>query len=182
MAISLRALGREAEAQEAERRARETGRGAFRAAGLPPKPSERVDELVKHGEALVAQMQYAEAIPLLERATQLAPDSLDAWFSLGIAHNELEHWQEALPVWERVLSISPRSVAAWNHKGNVLNNLKRYEEALTAYDCALNADYAHAIRYDAAFWSNRARVLRALGREVEAQEAERQPRERPWPW
>ncbi len=43
-----------------------------------PPPSRRsrretVDDLLTRGKALMAQKKYAEALPLFERATQLAP-------------------------------------------------------------------------------------------------------------
>src|SRR5579872_1511198 len=48
-------------------------------------PTESADVLIARGKALVQQQNYAAAIPLLERATQLAPDSFDAWSNLGFA-------------------------------------------------------------------------------------------------
>ena len=54
-------------------------------APVAPQPSESVDDLLTRGKALNAQKQYAEALPLFERATQLAPDSFEAWANLGYA-------------------------------------------------------------------------------------------------
>jgi tetratricopeptide (TPR) repeat protein len=57
---------------------------------------------------------------------------------------------------------------AWGTKGRALEGLKRYAEALAAFDHAveLNNAYAYGL-------NGRARVLRALGRVAEAEEAER---------
>ena len=52
-------------------------------APVAPQPTEDVDDLLTRGKALMAQKQYAEALPLFERATQLAPGSFDAWANLG---------------------------------------------------------------------------------------------------
>ena len=52
-------------------------------APVAPQPTESVDDLLTRGKALMAQKQYAEALPLFERATQLAPGSFDAWANLG---------------------------------------------------------------------------------------------------
>ena len=49
--------------------------------------------------------------------------------------------------------------------------LKRYDEALAAYDRALALDPKYAFA-----WNNKGIALRALGREAEAQEAERHAR------
>jgi tetratricopeptide (TPR) repeat protein len=52
------------------------------AATAGPQPSESADDLVARGKALSAQQKFADALPLFERATQLAPRSFDAWFNL----------------------------------------------------------------------------------------------------
>ncbi len=58
-------------------------------APIAPQPSESADDLLTRARALIAQKKYAEALPLLERATQLAPGSFDAWANLGLARNEM---------------------------------------------------------------------------------------------
>ena len=61
---------------------------------------------------------------------------------------------------------------AGNNKGNALYGLKRYDEALAAYERATALDSTFALA-----WWNKGYPLRALGREAEAQEAERRAQE-----
>jgi tetratricopeptide (TPR) repeat protein len=128
-----------------------------------PQPSESADDLIARGKALAAQKQYAEAVPLFERATQLAPGDFDAWFQLGYSQAELGRWQEALVAYDRALTITPSSAASWTNKGNALYSLKRYAEALAAYERALAIDDTLAIR-----WTGKGSALNGLKRYDEA--------------
>jgi tetratricopeptide (TPR) repeat protein len=103
-----------------------------RDAASAPAPGASADDLIAHGKALVAKNQYAEAMPFFERATRLAPNSFDAWFSLGYVCNMLGRSEEALMAYERALALDPTNAAARNNKGNALWGLKRYGEALVA--------------------------------------------------
>lgn len=167
-----------------------------------PQPAERAEDLIARGRALNAQDQYAQALPLFERATQLAPASFDAWANLGYTDNMLQRWLEGLAAHDCALALDPNSVVAWDNKGAALNGLGRSAEALVACERALALDpnyalawigkgaalndlkrYAEALAaYDRALaldpnfaiaWTNKAIALRALGREAEAREAER---------
>jgi tetratricopeptide (TPR) repeat protein len=132
-------------------------------APVAPQPSEDMNDLLTRGKALIAQKQYAEALPLFERATQLAPGSFGAWANLGYVFGELNRWQEALTAFDRALALNDRNAAVWNNKGNALNELQRYAEALVALDraLALNPNLAQA-------WNNKGNALDELGRDEEA--------------
>jgi tetratricopeptide (TPR) repeat protein len=142
-------------------------------APVAPQPSEDMNDLLTRGKALIAQKQYAEALPLFERATQLAPGSFGAWANLGYVFGELNRWQEALTAFDRALALNDRNAAVWNNKGNALNELQRYaealdelgrdEEALAAYDRALALDPKNA-----GTWYNKGNALYDLKRYAEA--------------
>jgi tetratricopeptide (TPR) repeat protein len=168
-----------------------------------PQPEESAEDLVTRGKALSAKGQHREAIPLFERATQLTPQSFDAWHNLGYALNEIGRHADALAACDRALTIKPNNSSTWNNKGVALRELQRPQEALAAYEQALALDpkYANAWNrkgvalYDlkqyqdalvaldqavaldpkfAAPWLWKAIILRALGRTGEAEEANRQ--------
>jgi tetratricopeptide (TPR) repeat protein len=128
-----------------------------------PQTSESAADLVLRGRGLSAQKQYADAVPLFERATQLEPDNWEAWANLGYVLGELEHWQEELPAVERALTLKPSDAVGWYNKGRALYGLKRNEEALSAYDRALMLDPNNAFT-----WGNKGNVLRYLKRYDEA--------------
>ncbi len=128
-----------------------------------PRPTESADDLIARGKALQSQQRYAEAIPLLQRATQLAPRSFDAWFNLGICQNESKHYAEAIDSYDQAILLDPSSAASWHNKGNALWNLKRYSDALAAYERALALDPQSVIT-----WNNKGAALGDLQRHAEA--------------
>ena len=166
-------------------------------APVAPQPTEGVDDLLARGKALIGQKKYAEALPLFERASQLAPGSFEAWANLGYILNDLGRWQEALAACDRSLALDSSSGAEWTRKSFALIGLKRYDEALVACDRALALDpnlamawnnkgialnelkryddaivaYDRALALDPNFalaWSNKGAALDALGRPQEA--------------
>ncbi|HEX8732929.1 MAG TPA: toll/interleukin-1 receptor domain-containing protein [Ktedonobacterales bacterium] len=129
-------------------------------------PSESADDLNERGKALTAQQRYAEAVPLFERASQLAPTSFDAWANLGFLYGEVNRWPESLAACERAIALDQRSAASWNNKGRALFSLQRYPEALSAYDQALAIDTNLT-----AAWIGKGSVLNELSRSSEALDA-----------
>jgi tetratricopeptide (TPR) repeat protein len=71
-----------------------------------PQPDESADDLVTRGNALLSQERYVEALPLYQRATQLAPDSFDAWWSLANTLYKLKRYDEALAAYKEVVDIA----------------------------------------------------------------------------
>jgi tetratricopeptide (TPR) repeat protein len=128
---------------------------------VAPQPSESVDDLITRGRALNAQRHYAEALPLFQPATQLAPGSFDAWFNTGYTLELLEHYDEALVADEHATALDPKSNAASFNEGNARTGLGRYEEALAAYERNFDAN-------DARDWRGKGNALRNLSRYEEA--------------
>ncbi|HEY1390459.1 MAG TPA: toll/interleukin-1 receptor domain-containing protein [Ktedonobacterales bacterium] len=178
-------------------------------APVAPQATESVDDLLARGKALNAQKKYAEALPLFERASQIAPGSLDAWGNLGFILSEQGRWQESLTACDHALALDDKQASVWNNKGRALYNLKRYDEAIVACDRALArnpnsantwttkgaalgnlgryqeelAAYDRALALDpnhANAWNNKAISLRALGRTAEAEAAEKRAKELGW--
>jgi tetratricopeptide (TPR) repeat protein len=67
--------------------------------------SERAKHLVARGKALAAHHKYAEAVPLFERATQLAPRSIDAWANLGRVYAQTKQYGPALDADDHALNV-----------------------------------------------------------------------------
>jgi tetratricopeptide (TPR) repeat protein len=153
--------------------AEEAARRLVRAFGLTPageapipvipQPTESADDLLTRGKALKAQKKYAEAIPVFERATHLAPTSFEAWANLALALNETGCRGDDLQAYSRALALDDKQAWVWYNMGNALGGLKRYQEALAAYEraLALYPNYQDAL-------SNKGLVLGSLGRYEEA--------------
>lgn len=132
-------------------------------APVAPQPTESADDLLTRARALMAQNKYDEALPLLERATQLAPGSFDAWANLGRVLDEIGRWQDAVDACDRALALDDKQAWVWNNKGIALDDLERYEETLVAYERALALDPNYALA-----WNNKVATLIGMKRYDEA--------------
>jgi tetratricopeptide (TPR) repeat protein len=84
----------------------------------------------------------------------------------------LGRYDGALQCIERAIQLAPDDGNYWDSKGEMYLGTQRYQEALAAFDRALELTPTLALTR-----GNKAISLRALGREAEAQEAERQAKE-----
>lgn len=139
-------------------------------APMDPRPTEGVDNLIARGKALRARGKHAEALPLFERATRLAPGSSDAWANLGYTLNTLDRCEESLDACDRALARDDKQAWIWTTKGKALGGLGLYDEEWTAYKRAV-ATYERALALDpsaATAWTNTGLALCDLGRYREA--------------
>lgn len=143
-----------------------SGEASSPAATAGPQSSESADDLLARGKALSAQKKYAEAAPLFERATQLAPRSFDAWANLGRAYHETERHGPDVDAYDHALALDAKQWWVWYNKGLALRYLKRYEEALAAYEQALALAPNSYSSYRA--WIGKGAVLRDFMRYEEA--------------
>jgi tetratricopeptide (TPR) repeat protein len=139
-------------------------------APVAPQPTESAADLVTRGKALQDQDRHAEALLLFERATQLDPNSFDAWFNLGYALTFTKgSATEQLAAYEQAIALSPNNATAWNNMGVTLAALKRDPEALSAFEQAIALDPTNAVPWaSAAAWDNKGRALARLKRYAEA--------------
>ncbi len=71
--------------------------------------------LLRHGTSLWFLNRWSEAIPFLERYTELAPDDQVGWNNLGVALREKGDVTRALECYKRALKIDPQLEAALNN-------------------------------------------------------------------
>ncbi|HEY1388797.1 MAG TPA: toll/interleukin-1 receptor domain-containing protein [Ktedonobacterales bacterium] len=132
-------------------------------APVAPQPTESVDDLLTRGRALRQQGKHAEALALFERATQLAPNSYDAWFNVAYSLDDLGRYEKALVAYDRAISLNRSDYVVWYNKGISFSNLERYSEALSVYEQALTLDAR-----DVDVWNNKGNALKGLQRYTEA--------------
>jgi len=106
---------------------------------------------------------FAAALPLLERARDLYPDSELLLTRLELTLSGLGRYGEALRVYTRGIALNPKNDAFWSNAGALLANLERYDEALQSYKQALALCMS-----DGKVWYQTGIVLNNLGRYAEA--------------
>jgi Flp pilus assembly protein TadD len=98
-------------------------------AAQPANPGE-LEDLLKNGSALSQQADYAHAIPLLRRATELAPQNASANFLLGVALLESGHPSDAEAPLRIAAQANPVNEAAEGYLGDA--EMEQNEFALSA--------------------------------------------------
>jgi len=129
-------------------------------------PGLSAEELNERGEALYYRRELEASRVYCERATQLRPDYVSAWYNLAYALNDLGRCDEALAACDRLLALQPRHSYGWNLRGYILYGLGRHVEQLAACEKALELKPGLARN-----WANKAEALGALRRYQEALEA-----------
>jgi tetratricopeptide (TPR) repeat protein len=95
---------------------------------------------------LALRMQGKDALPALQRATELLPDDAAAHNNLGNALGQRERYEDAVASYRRALALNPAFAQAYNNLGYVLRALGRLDEAVDSYRRSLQIkpDYAEA--------------------------------------
>jgi tetratricopeptide (TPR) repeat protein len=129
-----------------------------RAIRQQPKP----EYLSTLGFALKQAGRLEDALAVLDKAVQLAPEDPELWKQLAGALVALNRPEDALVVYQQVLKLDPRHLEAAYACGVLLYQLERFEEALACFNLCIEwqGDHGPALFH-------RARTLRALKRHEE---------------
>jgi len=106
---------------------------------------------------------YRDAVVLLERAVQLAPDFRAAWIDLGRAQTEIYELDAAVASYRRAIALEPGRVSAHIGLANALARSSRTAEAVAAYEQAAALNPEHAQTY-----LGLGNVLKTVGRQADA--------------
>ena len=79
--------------------------------------TETYDDLVRAAEVYQRLERYDQAIPILEKALNLEPDSTQAMFWLGASYERSGRGSEAVDVLQKLLDIDPNHAPALNYLG-----------------------------------------------------------------
>jgi len=121
--------------------------------------------------------KYFETLKLFNKATELDPKFVDAWFAKGDFYFGYVNGEGgALECFDKAIALDPKYEPAWYGKAKALAKLGKHEEALKCCDKAialLPADAKDNDRddndnYFAGRWCEKADALAALGRDKEA--------------
>ncbi len=103
-----------------------------------------IDEFLPWAVLVAETDGPASALPLLEQAVRLAPDSAPAQLNLGVALAQTDQPQLAVERLRRAVELQPGYVEGHFNLGNVLNVLKDPGAAEAAYRTALRLQPQHA--------------------------------------
>jgi tetratricopeptide (TPR) repeat protein len=84
--------------------------------------------------------RFEEALKVLNRAVELAPQDIGSRNALGLVLTRMERYREALAVFEGVCAMAPDFAGAHCARGASLEALARLKEAEAAYGRALELD------------------------------------------
>ncbi|MGB3496175.1 MAG: tetratricopeptide repeat protein [Elainellaceae cyanobacterium] len=149
LAVVLRRLGRDADAQVV----------LERAIALNPNAPEAYNNL---GNLLMRQGKRHEAQTAYEKAVTLAPDSLDVRLNWANALRDSGQLREAIAQYQEMLQRDPTFVDVYNNLGNLLQNIQKYEQAIACYQAGLQH------RSTPSLLNNLAAAYQSLGRNEEA--------------
>jgi tetratricopeptide (TPR) repeat protein len=102
----------------------------------------------QQAESLMANGEYAEAIPLLREIVAVNPDMANASVNLAIAYRKNDQPEKAFETIMAVVEKHPDHAVALNQLGIIQRQRGNFAAALAAYDRAttLDIDYALAHR------------------------------------
>jgi len=135
---------------------------------LAPRVDESVDQLQSAGVELYKLGKTAEALPLLERATQIDSASFYSWNTLGTVYHELGRFSDALAAFDHATVLYPGEDMPWHNKSCSLMALGRYQDALDANSAALKTAFDSN---NAQYWGTRGSIFMKMGRFQEALKA-----------
>jgi tetratricopeptide (TPR) repeat protein len=104
-----------------------------------------VPALLGSAECLSLLSRHEEALRVLDRAVNLAPESAEAWHQHGAALLALSRADEAVASLTKSTSLDPGKLLAWVSRGEALLQTGRHDEALVCLDAALAKDSRCAI-------------------------------------
>ena len=96
------------------------------------KPTD-LGALALNGQALIYAKQYAQAVPVLERATTNVNAQGPTFYLLGIAYSRTKNFPKAIAALERATQKTPEDVSIYRELGYAYEVSKQYAKALAAY-------------------------------------------------
>src|SRR5579884_135697 len=100
--------------------------------------------LAAHGDSLVRQQKYAEALAVLQRAVQLRPDDGNAWSGLAFAASQQHQYQlvlDALSARSKYLQETPATYFLWATAYDNLHHTKQAADYYKKFLAAANGQF-----------------------------------------
>lgn len=124
---------------------------------------------IKRAMVLLSANNPTDLLDWCKQWIRERPQSVSAWYNLGIAYEMLQRHTEAIEVYRQALRIDPEYGWAWDGLGKAYGDLQRHTEAIDAYRHALRIEPANL-----SAWHNLGNAYIDLRRFTDAIEAYRQ--------
>jgi tetratricopeptide (TPR) repeat protein len=102
--------------------------------------SDQSDEFVASGNDKADEEDYLGAIADFERAIELNPKNLNAYFNRAVALQVLEEFEQSAEDLNRVIAGQPTDAQAYFFRGIAFDELEQYDAAMSDYDKTLVLD------------------------------------------
>jgi len=98
--------------------------------------------------------EFEVSVPLYQRAVELYPEFVVAWYNLGIALGRMNRHAEAVDALARAITLKPDFAAAYAARGDVQASSGDFQAAVRDYSMAIELypDYAQAYFKRALAW------------------------------
>lgn len=113
---------------------------------------------VEEGNKLFENKEYDESLDCYQKAIEIDPSNVDAWYNKALVHIMFGEYVESLEACEKFIEAEKDDPEAWKLKGFSLFYLNNYEEAVNAFNEALSLSSE-----DAYAWNNKGSALCNLG-------------------
>lgn len=95
------------------------------------------NDYVEQGKAFYFEARYDDALTSYDRAVQLEPDNVRAWFGRGATLAKLQQVDGAIVAYDQAIQIKPDFFEAWFGRGTALTKLQQIDGAIAAYEKAI---------------------------------------------
>lgn len=127
------------------------------------KSPDDVDALRLLAGIAMRAKQWGDAVALLEKALEKAPDYFRGWMDFGLAHHEMENTEEAITAYSRAMKLDASKSQPYTAAGKVKAMVGEHDEALELFEQALQRDAT-----DADAMAGMGHVLKTVGGQDDA--------------
>jgi len=114
--------------------------GAFVLASCGPSASERAQEHVRQGTALVSEAKYEAAVTELQKAVELNKDSLEGYTQLGNAYRGLKQYDKAIEAYRAAKKVDRYVTRPHIENAKALVEMGQIDPAIDALNHVIELD------------------------------------------
>jgi tetratricopeptide (TPR) repeat protein len=132
-------------------------------------------EWISYGYLMLLFGDSKNAVLFFEKATQLDPKSVDAWYGKGLALSKNNENQKSIICFDKVLEIQPNHYQSLTKKGYELASFNKLNDAFENFDKALKIkkDYGEALFGKAAIYYRQNKLEESISFSNQAINADR---------